>query len=133
MKFIDSLKGDRPSNVNPNKGASESEAKGLAKADSLWIKTAQKQLVSDIGFEKLKKQFALFLDGEGIWRSGSCLSNADAPFCMKYPSAMKHPFLQPKKPPCHRSGEESPQKGAPQWDKGHPHRSGVWKLWLQKG
>ena len=89
LRFIDSLKkksGDRC----PDEGVFASVAQFMAEAESLWIKAAQRQLVTDGGFEKLNKQFGLFLDTEGIWRCGGRLSNANAPF------HVKHPILLPR-------------------------------------
>ena len=56
--LVDNLRGDRHCNTNRSKGASDSGEKGLVKAECLWIKITQKQLVSDIGFANLKSSLA---------------------------------------------------------------------------
>ena len=67
--------------------ATVSDVELLARAETLWIKIAQKQLPRD---NNLQKQFDLFLDEDGIWRCGGRLSNADVPF------HTKHPILLPR-------------------------------------
>ena len=49
-------------------------------AEVLWVKVAQKKLTENGNFERLKKQFKLFCDEEGIWRCGGRLENASVPF-----------------------------------------------------
>ncbi len=47
-------------------------------------------LVGSSSWETLKRQFSLFLDGDGIWRCGGRLSNADIPY------EAEHPIILPK-------------------------------------
>ena len=88
LMFVNNLK-----NRTKTKGGTASEpatvsgVELLARAETLWIKIAQKQLPRD---NNLQKQFDLFLDEDGIWRCGGRLSNADVPF------HTKHPILLPR-------------------------------------
>lgn len=60
------------------------------RAELLWIRAAQVQLLQDPHFEKLKGQFGLFVDEEGVWRCGGRLSKAEIPY------GVKHPILLPR-------------------------------------
>ena len=82
LKFIDNLKKIR--NDTATDGVSVSRAPD---AELLWIKEAQRSLTVSVQFRTLEKQF---LDGEGIWRCGGRLSNADVPY------SVKHPILLPR-------------------------------------
>ena len=62
----------------------------ISRAETLWIKEAQKELTSSKNFETWKRQFGLFIDTEGLQRCGGRLSNAEIAY------AMKHPILLPK-------------------------------------
>ena len=56
----------------------------------LWIRAAQIQLCRNPHFEKLKGQFGLFLDKDGVWRCGGRLSKAEIPY------DVRHPILLPR-------------------------------------
>ena len=62
----------------------------ISRAETLWIKEAQKESTSSKNFETWKRQFGLFIDTEGLQRCGGRLSNAEIAY------AMKHPILLPK-------------------------------------
>lgn len=55
------------------------------KAEILWVKETQKQLVADKGFKQWSAQLQLFVDKDGVWRCGGRLSNADLPYHTKHP------------------------------------------------
>ena len=57
----------------------------LAHAETLWIKSAKRQLVSQKDFNAQQKQFNLFTDEKMIWRCRGQLSNVKAPFVTKPP------------------------------------------------
>ena len=79
IKFINFLK-KRPNNTTTDLSTQE-----LAKAETLWIKEAQKQLMLESSFQHYKKQFDLFQDQDVVWRCGGRLSNADLPYHTKHP------------------------------------------------
>lgn len=91
LMFVNNLKSKvktRSSTADePDEPVTISEAETLAQAETLWIKIAQKQLAVN---SNLKRQFDLFLDGDGIWRCGGRLSNTDIPF------QSNHPILLPR-------------------------------------
>ena len=64
--------------------------------DHVWKQVIQhhvveiRNLLPSAYFEKLKGQFGLFLDKNGVWRCGGHLSKAEIPY------GMKHPILLPK-------------------------------------
>ena len=62
----------------------------ISRAETLWIKEAQKELTSSKNFETWKRQFGLFVDTEGLQRCGGRLSNAEIAY------TTKHPILLPK-------------------------------------
>ena len=66
------------------------EANYTQRAELLWIQAAQAKLLEDPHFENLMGQFRLFLDENGIWRCGGCLSMAELPY------GVKHPILLPR-------------------------------------
>ena len=74
-------KEDVPTNLTPEE---------LAHAEILWIKSAQRQLVSQKDFNAQWKQFNLFVDEKSIWCCRGRLSNVEASF------ATKHPVLLPR-------------------------------------
>ena len=47
--------------------ATELTAKDVAKAEIIWVKELQKELLNHKGFPTWKRQFNLFLEGE-VWR-----------------------------------------------------------------
>ena len=57
----------------------------LQRAEILWVRAAQVQLVQDPHFEELKQQFGLFSDENGVWRCGGRLSKAETPYGVKHP------------------------------------------------
>ena len=72
LKFVANLKNKTPSEI--------SNTNYQAQAEVLWIKAAQKQFVTDGNFEKMKKQFNLFIDEEGLWRCCGRLEKQMYPF-----------------------------------------------------
>ena len=60
------------------------------RAELLLIQATQVQLLQDPHFERLKEQFCLFLDENGIWRCGGHLFKAELPY------GVKHPILLPR-------------------------------------
>ena len=60
------------------------------RAELIWSRAAQIQLLQDPHFEKLKGQFGFFLDENGVWRCGGRLSKAEIPY------GVKHPILLPR-------------------------------------
>ena len=64
--------------------ATELTAKDVAKAEIIWVKELQKELLKHKGFPTWKRQFNLFLEGE-VWRCGSRLGNSEAPYSAKHP------------------------------------------------
>ena len=65
--------------------SASTEPNHTQRAELLWIRAAQMQLLQDPHFEKLKGQFGLFLDENGVWRCGGHLSKAKIPYGVKYP------------------------------------------------
>lgn len=65
----------------------------LNKAETLWVKEAQTNLVKCAQFNDWKKQLDLFMDPEGVWRCGGRLSNVDVPY------TTRHPILLPRDHP----------------------------------
>lgn len=93
LRFVDNLK-RRSKTCSTGKDATTSEPQNLARAEVLWIKATQEELARDGSFERLRKQFDLFLGGKVVWRCGGRLSNADVPFHVKYPILLRveHPI-----------------------------------------
>ena len=60
------------------------------RAEILWVRAAQVQLVQDPHFEELKQQFSLSSDENGVWRCGGHLCKAEIP------CGVKHPILLPR-------------------------------------
>ena len=83
VRRFKNIREEVPDNLTPEE---------LAYAETLWIKSAQWQLVSQ-DFSTQQKQFNLFTDEKLIWRCGGQLSNMEAPF------VTKHPILQPRNHP----------------------------------
>jgi len=65
----------------------------IAMAESMWLLTAQQELIKDKSFPMWRKQFGLYLDKKSLWRCQGRLENADLPI------ATKHPVLLPKHHP----------------------------------
>ena len=86
MKFIEAVK----KSSDTTERVSILSAEDLHKAELLCIKEAQKVLVSDRSFSRLKTQFGLFRDEDEVWRCGGRLANADISF------EEKHPILVPR-------------------------------------
>ena len=83
VKAVRRFKNNReevPANLTPEE---------LAHAKTLWIKSAQWQLVSQKDFSTQQKQFNLFPDKKMIWCCGGRRSNMEAP------STTEHPILLP--------------------------------------
>ena len=57
----------------------------MDKAEVMWIKEIQIQLVEDHNFQKWKSQLQLYVDNLGIWRCRGRLMNADLPYHTKHP------------------------------------------------
>ena len=70
--------------------AASTEPNHIQRTELLWIRAAQTQLLQDAHFEKLKGQFGLFLDDDGVWRCGGRLSKVEIPY------GVKHPILLPR-------------------------------------
>ena len=88
LMFVERLKNKVKNRSDSGDGtATASEAEQLAQAEMSWIKAVQQQFIPN---NSIQKQFDLFLDGDGIWRCGGRLSNADVPF------ETKHPILLPR-------------------------------------
>ena len=85
LRFVHTLK-QRAKNAT-EEGTIDSDSK---KAEVLWIRAAQDQLRRDPSFDKLTKQFGLFLDDDRILRCGGRLSRAELPY------SVKHPVLLPR-------------------------------------
>ena len=83
LKFTAILKGQIDPAYKPRSNYS-------MQAEVLWVKVAQRKFTQNGNFEKLKKQFKLFCDEEGIWRCGGRLENANVPF------HERHPILVPR-------------------------------------
>ena len=64
--------------------ATELTAKDVAKAEIIWVKELQKELLKHKDFPTWKRQFNLFLEGE-VWRCGGRLGNSEAPYNAKHP------------------------------------------------
>ena len=86
-KYAKQNTGDSNEKANTSTTLSGSE---ISRAETLWIKEAQKELTSSKNFETWKRQFGLFIDTEGLQRCGGRLSNAEIAY------ATKHPILLPK-------------------------------------
>ena len=63
----------------------------MMRAELMWMKEVQLSLIDERRFKEWKHQLQLFQDGEGVWRCGGRLSNADIPY------NTKHPVLLPNK------------------------------------
>ncbi len=72
-----------------SKGSSDkaSEVGETSRAEVMWITEAQKMLVGSSSWETLKRQFSLFLDGDG---------NVEVRRTSDIPYQAKHPILLPK-------------------------------------
>lgn len=57
----------------------------IAQAEILWVKEAQRLLISDQNFEVWKRQFDLFYDQDGILRCRGRLKHAELSYGTKYP------------------------------------------------
>ena len=62
----------------------------LHKAETLWVREAQTDLIKCTQFSNWEKQLGLFVDPEGVWRCGGRLSNAEVPY------TTRHPVLLPR-------------------------------------
>ena len=88
LEFIHKLKMKTKNTVEDD--TVSAEPNHTQRAELLWIRAAQVQLLQDPHFEKLKGQFGLFLDENGVWRCGGRLSKAEIPY------GVKHPILLPR-------------------------------------
>ena len=68
-------------------------AEELVQAETLWITSAQKQLIHGKDFANQRARFRLFEDDNGVWRCGGRLSNVDVSY------SIKHPILLPRTHP----------------------------------
>ena len=87
-EFINALK--RRMKPADNLESAVTELNHATNCELLWIRAAQIQLCRDPHFEKLKGQFGLFLDKDGVWRCGGRLSKAEIPY------DVRHPILLPQ-------------------------------------
>ena len=62
----------------------------LSKAECLWLRDVQRELVTREDFNTLRLRLDLFYDEVGIWRCGGRLSKADMPY------STKHPIILPR-------------------------------------
>ena len=76
VRRFENSREDVPANLTPEE---------LAHAKVLWIKSTQRQLVSQRDFNAQQKQLNLLADEKDIWRCGGRLSNVEALFATKYP------------------------------------------------
>ena len=73
-----------------SKTTQELTAGDLRRAELFWLKEVQRTLAQESKFDSWKKQFDLFVDGDGLLRCKGRLGNADLPV------SVKHPILLPK-------------------------------------
>ena len=90
LEFVHKLKLKSWSAVKGDATSEEPNPNHIQRAELLWIQAAQVKLLQDPHFEKLKGQFGLFLDENGVWRIGGRLSKAELPY------SVKHPILLPR-------------------------------------
>ena len=78
LRFIDILKnrGEKTSGIT---------ASDVKRAEVLWIKEIQRSLVSNKNFENWKREFAIFIDDQGVMRCGGRITNSEAPYSAKHP------------------------------------------------
>lgn len=88
LKFVHTLK--EAVKKNCNSGGLSIDAQDLSKAEMMWLRESQQQLVKDSHFPIWTKQFGLYSDEEGIWRCGGRLDRADIS------PAAKHPIILPR-------------------------------------
>ena len=62
----------------------ELAAADVTKAETLWVRELQRELLKHKDFQNWKKQFDLFLEGE-VWRCRGRLGNSDIPYNTKHP------------------------------------------------
>ena len=62
----------------------ELTAEEVTKAETLWVKELQRELLKHKDFPNWKRQFDLFLEGE-VWRCRVRLGNSDIPYTAKHP------------------------------------------------
>ena len=62
----------------------ELTAEEVTKAETLWVKELQRELLKHKDFPNWKMQFDLFLEGE-VWRCRGRLGNSDIPYTAKHP------------------------------------------------
>ena len=62
----------------------ELAAVDVTKAETLWVKELQRELLKHKDFPNWKRQFDLFLEGE-VWRCRGRLGNSDIPYSTKHP------------------------------------------------
>ena len=60
-------------------------ADDIKETELLWLKEIQSSLKRNPNYECWKRQFGLFIDGEGVIRCGGRISNADIQFETKHP------------------------------------------------
>ena len=56
----------------------------LSEAETLWITSAQQQLIHEKDFKHQQRKLRLFKDDKGLWRCGGRLSNEDVPYSVKH-------------------------------------------------
>ena len=86
----------------------------LAKAEVLWVRESQQVLMSDKNFTQWEKQLDLFRDGNGIWRCGGRIQNANFALLGQtpYSASQGSPFL-------YLACKKSPRESVPQWSEGN--------------